>query len=52
MKEISHFIPTYDLEQVTAVLRSHNVGSITFYEINGAGRRLIHLQAKLEVFAN
>jgi nitrogen regulatory protein PII len=52
MKEISHFIPTYDLEQATALLRRYNVGGITFYEIDGAGRRLILLQTKLEVFAN
>jgi nitrogen regulatory protein P-II 1 len=38
MKETSIFIPTHDLEQVTEVLRKLNVGGITFYEINGAGR--------------
>ncbi len=38
MKEISIFIPTHDLVQVTEILRKHNVGGITFYEINGAGR--------------
>jgi nitrogen regulatory protein P-II 1 len=38
MKEISIFIPTDDLAQVTEILRKHNVGGITFYEINGAGR--------------
>ena len=38
MKEISIFIPTHDLAQVTEILRKHNVGGITFYEINGAGR--------------
>jgi nitrogen regulatory protein P-II 1 len=38
MKEISIFIPTDDLTQVTEILRKHNVGGITFYEINGAGR--------------
>ena len=38
MKEISIFILTDDLEQVTEILRKHNVGGITFYEINGAGR--------------
>ena len=27
-----------DLERVTEILRKHNVGGITFYEINGAGR--------------
>ena len=38
MKEISIFIPTDDLRQVTSILRNHDVGGITFYEINGAGR--------------
>ncbi len=38
MKEISIFIATHDLVQVTEILRKHNVGGITFYEINGAGR--------------
>ena len=38
MKEISIFIRTDDLEQVTEILRKHNVGGISFYEINGAGR--------------
>jgi nitrogen regulatory protein P-II 1 len=38
MKEISIFIPTDDLARVTEILRKHNVGGITFYEINGAGR--------------
>jgi nitrogen regulatory protein P-II 1 len=38
MKEISIFVPTHDLAQVTEILRKHNVGGITFYEINGAGR--------------
>jgi nitrogen regulatory protein P-II 1 len=38
MKEISIFIPTHDLMQVTEILKKHNVGGITFYEINGAGR--------------
>jgi nitrogen regulatory protein P-II 1 len=38
MKEISIFVPTHDLEQVIEILRKHNVGGITFYEINGAGR--------------
>ena len=38
MKEISIYISTHDLEQVTEILRKHNVGGITFYEINGAGR--------------
>ena len=38
MKEISIFIPTDDLARVTEILRKHNVGGMTFYEINGAGR--------------
>src|ERR687886_906490 len=38
MKEISIFARTDDLAQVTEILRKHNVGGITFYEINGAGR--------------
>jgi nitrogen regulatory protein P-II 1 len=38
MKEISIFILTDDLAQVTEILRKHNVGGISFYEINGAGR--------------
>ena len=38
MKEISIFIPKDDLAQVTEILTKHNVGGITFYEINGAGR--------------
>ena len=38
MKEISIFIPTDDLARVTEILKKHNVGGITFYEIIGAGR--------------
>ena len=38
MKEISIVIPTDDLAQVTEILRKHNVGGVTFYEVNGAGR--------------
>ena len=38
MKEISILIPTDDLAQVTEILMEHNVGGMTFYEINGAGR--------------
>lgn len=37
MKEISIFIRTDDLSQVTEILK-HNVGGMTFYEVNGAGR--------------
>ena len=38
MKEISIFIRTDDLARITEILKKHNVGGITFYEINGAGR--------------
>jgi nitrogen regulatory protein PII len=38
MKEISVFIRTDDLTQVTENPRKHNAGGISFYEINGAGR--------------
>jgi nitrogen regulatory protein P-II 1 len=38
MKEISIFILTEDLAQVAEILRKHDVGGISFYEINGAGR--------------
>jgi nitrogen regulatory protein PII len=38
MKEISIVIRTDDLAQVTEILSKHNVGGITFYEINGASR--------------
>ena len=38
MKEISVFIRTDDLTQVTEILRKHYAGGIIFYEINGAGR--------------
>ena len=38
MKEISLFILRDDLDRVTEILKKHNVGGITFYEINGAGR--------------
>jgi nitrogen regulatory protein P-II 1 len=38
MKEISIFILTDDLAKVTEILRKHNVGGMTFYEVNGAGR--------------
>ena len=38
MKEISIYIRKDDLAQVTEILRKHNVGGISFYEINGAGR--------------
>jgi nitrogen regulatory protein P-II 1 len=38
MKEISIFIRTDDLAKVTEILKKHDVGGITFYEIMGAGR--------------
>jgi nitrogen regulatory protein P-II 1 len=38
MKEISIFIRKDDLTQVTEILRKHNVGGISFYDISGAGR--------------
>ena len=38
MKEISILIRTDDLEQDTEILRKHDVGGISFYDINGAGR--------------
>ena len=39
MKEISVFIRTDDLIQVTDILRKHNAGGLSFYEINGVGRQ-------------
>lgn len=38
MKEITIYIPTDDLKQVTSILKKHSGVGITFYEINGAGR--------------
>src|ERR671929_1506376 len=38
MKELSIFIRKDDLDQVTGILKKHNVGGISFYDINGAGR--------------
>jgi nitrogen regulatory protein P-II 1 len=38
MKEISIFIRKDDLTQVTEILRKHNVGGISIYDISGAGR--------------
>ena len=38
MKEISIFIRTDNLTPVPEILRKHNTGGITFYEINGVGR--------------
>ena len=42
MKEISVFTRTEDLAQVTEILKKHNVGGISFYDINGAGRAKRH----------
>ena len=38
MKEISIITHTDDLAKVTEILRKHNVGGMTFYDVNGAGR--------------
>jgi len=38
MKEISIFIRTDDLAQVTGILKKHNVGGLSFYEVSGAGK--------------
>ena len=38
MKEISIFIRTDDLAEVTGILKKHNVGGLSFYEIKGAGK--------------
>ena len=38
MKEIDIFIPQERLFEVTDILHKHNVGGITFFEINGSGR--------------
>ena len=38
LKELSIFIRTEDLAQVTKILQNRGTGGITFYEINGAGR--------------
>ena len=42
MKEISVFIRTDDLTQVTEIPRKHNAGGISFYEVNGAGRTTVN----------
>src|SRR5215831_11504406 len=36
MKEISIFIRTADLEQVTEILNKHKVSGMTFYDVYGA----------------
>jgi nitrogen regulatory protein P-II 1 len=38
MKEISIFIRTDDLAEVTGILKKHNVGGLSFYDVSGAGR--------------
>jgi nitrogen regulatory protein P-II 1 len=38
MKEISVYAKSEDISKVVGILRKHNVGGITFFEINGAGR--------------
>jgi len=38
MKELSIFIRTEDLAQVTGILKKHNVGGLSFYEVSGAGK--------------
>jgi nitrogen regulatory protein P-II 1 len=38
VKEISIFNTTNDLERVAEILKRHNVGGMTFYDITGAGR--------------
>ena len=38
MKEISVYAKSEDLSKVIGILRKYNVGGITFFEINGAGR--------------
>ncbi|MGC2427864.1 MAG: hypothetical protein WA421_12585 [Nitrososphaeraceae archaeon] len=38
MTEISEFIQTDDFTQITEVLRKHDAGGISLYEINGTGR--------------
>ena len=39
MKEISIFISSDDLARVTEILRKHNVGGLSFFEVHAAGRR-------------
>jgi nitrogen regulatory protein P-II 1 len=38
VKEISIFIRKGDLDEVTGILKKHNVGGISFYDISGAGK--------------
>jgi nitrogen regulatory protein P-II 1 len=38
MQELNIFVHADDLSKVTEILRNHNVGGMTFYEITGAGR--------------
>jgi|ERR671911_2611937 nitrogen regulatory protein P-II 1 len=39
MKEISIYINQDDLARVAEILKRHNVGGISFYEVHAAGRR-------------
>ena len=39
MKEISIFISSDDLARVVEILKKHNVGGLSFYEVQAAGRR-------------
>ena len=39
MKEIDIYVITDDLPKVTDILRKHNVRGLSFYEIDGRGRR-------------
>ena len=39
MKEISIYTRQEDFSKIVGILRKHNVGGITFFEINGSGRR-------------
>jgi nitrogen regulatory protein P-II 1 len=38
MKELSIFIRTDDLAEVTGILKKHNVGGLSFYDVKGAGK--------------
>ena len=38
MKEISIYAKSEDLSKVVGILRKHNVGGLSFFEVTGAGR--------------
>jgi nitrogen regulatory protein P-II 1 len=38
VKEISIFIRKGDLDEVAGILKKHNVGGLSFYDISGAGK--------------